>query len=152
RFLAANWSPKAAHVVIDIRSLDNKDRWLMSWDTATQRLQLVSRQRDEAWIGGPGTFGSWGWMDEHRFWYQSEQTGYAHLYIADLSNGQSTALTKGDFEIQSAQLSLDKKYFYVRSNKQHPGEQHFYRVRIADGNMEQITSMTGANQVQLSPD
>ena len=47
------------HAVLDIRSDDNKDRWLMLWDTATNKLKLLDRQRDEAWIGGPGIgFGS----------------------------------------------------------------------------------------------
>ena len=34
----------------------------------------------------------------------------------------------------------------------HPGEQHFYRLTIADGKKERITTMTGANQVTVSPD
>ena len=52
------WSPNAKYAVVDIRSQDNKDRWLMLWDTATRKLKLLDRQRDEAWIGGPGIFGS----------------------------------------------------------------------------------------------
>jgi dipeptidyl aminopeptidase/acylaminoacyl peptidase len=34
----------------------------------------------------------------------------------------------------------------------HPGEQQFYRLTIADGKKERITSMTGANLVAISPD
>ena len=152
RWLGPNWSPSGKYAVLDIRSLDNKDRWLMSWDSSNHTLSLVSRQRDEAWISGPGIFGSWGWIDENQFWYQSEETGYSHIYIYDFRTGSSRALTSGKYEIQSAQLSLDKKNFYVRANREHPGEQHFYRLRISDGNMEKITSMVGSNQVSLSPD
>lgn len=152
RFVGTSWSPMGSNVVLDIRSLDNKDRWLMGWDTASRQLKLVSRQRDEAWIGGPGMFGSQGWLDENRFWYQSEESGYSHIYIADLQKGESKALTQGNFEIQSAQLSLDKKNFYVRSNQIHPGEQHLHVVNIATGKMEKVTNMTGASQGVLSPD
>ncbi|MEI9908442.1 MAG: hypothetical protein WDO71_01465 [Bacteroidota bacterium] len=53
-FTATSWSPKGMYVVFDIRSDDNKDRWLMLWDTATHKLNLLDRQRDEAWIAGPG--------------------------------------------------------------------------------------------------
>jgi hypothetical protein len=48
------WSANGTNAVLEIRSTDNKDRWLMLWDTATHALKLLDRQRDEAWIGGPG--------------------------------------------------------------------------------------------------
>lgn len=148
------WSPKGTNVVLDIYSDDNKDRWLMLWDTSTRHLKLLDRQRDEAWIGGPGIgYGSrTGWIDENTFWFQSEATGYSHLYTINVLSGEKNALTSGNFEVQQAQLSLNKKYFYITTNEVHPGEQQFYRLSIADGKKERITTMTGANQVTLSPD
>lgn len=148
------WSPGGTNMVIDIRSNDNKDRWLMLLDTATGKLKLLDRQRDEAWIGGPGIgFGrNIGWVDENTLWFQSEATGYSHLYIMNVNTKQKLALTSGKYEVQQAQLSIDKKYFYITTNEVHPGEQQFYRLSIADGKKERITTMTGANQVTLSPD
>jgi len=153
-FGAALWSPAGTNMVIDIRSNDNKDRWLMLLDTATGKLKLLDRQRDEAWIGGPGiSFGrNMGWIDENRFWFQSESSGYSHLYVINVNTKQKQALTSGKYEVQQAQLSIDKKYFYISTNEVHPGEQQFYRLTIADGKKERITSMTGANQVTVSPD
>ncbi len=148
----AGWSPKGSYAVFDIRSQDNKDRWLMLWDTTTRQLRLLSRQRDEAWIGGPAAFGGSGWIDERTFWYLSEETGYAHLYTFDVKDNRKTALTSGNFEVLQAKLSNDKKYFYITTNEVHPGEQHFYRLTIADRKRERLTTMTGANQVSLSPD
>ncbi|MGZ8525415.1 MAG: prolyl oligopeptidase family serine peptidase, partial [Chitinophagaceae bacterium] len=147
-----NWSPNGEHAVLEIRSDDNKDRWLMQWDTATHKLKLLDRQRDEAWIGGPGIFGNLGWINENNFWFQSEATGYSHIYITNLKNGERKSLTSGNYEVQRVQLSIDKKYFYITTNEVHPGEQHFYRLNIATGKKEKITAQTGASQVTLSPD
>lgn len=146
------WSPNGKYAVLDIRSHDNKDRWLMRWDTATGKLKLLDRQRDEAWIGGPGLFGSMGWINETVFWFQSEATGYSHLYTIDVVNGEKRPLTSGKYEIQRAQLSHNKKYFYISANEVHPGEQHFYRLDIATGKKEKLTTQTGAHQVTISPD
>lgn len=146
------WSPAGKYALLDIRSQDNKDRWLMLWDTATQQLDLVDRQRDEAWIGGPGMFGSIGWIDDLTGWYQSEATGYSHLYLFNGSTRQKKALTSGKYEILRTQLSKDKKHFYITTNEVHPGEQHFYRLDIATGKKQQLTTQTGSNQVSLSPD
>lgn len=149
------WAPNASCAVVGIRSTDNKDRWLMLLDS-TGSLSSVDRQHDNAWIGGPGTGwfdgGNLGWINDRQCWFQSEKTGYSHLYITDITSKETKALTSGNFEIQSVQLSADKKFFYLTSNKQHPGEKHFYRLPVTGGNMEQLTRMTGANQAVLSPD
>ncbi len=152
-FTGPSWSPKGTYAVLDIRSQDNKDRWLMLWDTTSNKLSLLDRQRDEAWIGGPGIgFGRSGWIDDVTFWYQSETTGYSHLYAVNVGTGTKKALTSGNYEVQQAQLSRDKKYFFITTNEIHPGEQHFYRLTLADGKKEKITSLTGAHQVNVSPD
>ncbi|MGC4103534.1 S9 family peptidase [Ferruginibacter sp.] len=104
--------------------------------------------------GGPGIdFGrNIGWIDEQTLWYQSETTGYSHLYTINVNTGEKKALTSGKYEVQQVQLSRDKKYFYIITNEVHPGEQQFYRLSIADRKQERITTMTGANQVTISPD
>ncbi|MBS1947091.1 MAG: S9 family peptidase [Bacteroidetes bacterium] len=154
------WSPKGAYAVVDIHAHDNKDRWLMLLDAATGKLKLLDRQHDEAWIGGPGIgylFGGGtgisGWINENTFWYQSEEaTGYSHLYKTDVVTGEKTALTSGKYEVQQAQLSADKKYFYIITNEVHPGEQQFYKLPVNGGKAERITTMTGGNEVSISPD
>ncbi len=148
------WNEKGNSAVVDIRSQDNKDRWLMLLDGSTAKLSLLDRQRDEAWVGGPGTFGQSisGWIDDNTFWFQSEATGYSHLYKINIHTKQKAQITSGNFEVQQATLSKDKKYFYLITNQVHPGEQHFYRLLINGGAMEKLTTKTGAHQVVVSPD
>jgi len=152
-----SWSSQSTHAVLDIRSDDNKDRWLMLFDTTTGKLKLLDRQRDEAWIGGPGLGGIFsglnsGWINEANFWFQSEVTGYSHLYSVNVETGEKKALTSGKFEVLNADLSKDKKTFYLTTNEVEPGEQQFYRMPATGGKTERITTMTGANQVTISPD
>ena len=110
-----SWSPNGTYAILDIRSQDNKDRWLMMFDPKTTKLKLIDRQRDEAWIGGPGTGGfsgtNTGWITENTFWFQSEVTGYSHLYTVNVESGEKKTLTSGKYEVQQAEVSKDKKYF-----------------------------------------
>lgn len=152
-----SWSEDGKNAVVVVRSQDNKDRWIMALDPKTQKLKNLDRQRDEAWIGGPGMgfspFGnSTGWVDNQTFYYQSEADGYSHLYTVNVQTGEKKQLTKGKFEVQSVQLSDDKKYFYLSTNEVHPGEQHFYKMSVGGGERTKLTSMVGSNQVTLSPD
>ena len=151
-FSGPQWSPDGEHALLDIRSVDNKDRWLMLWDTSTAKLKLLDRQRDEAWILFQGVFDGLGWIDSTNIWFQSEGSGYSHLYTINVNTGQKKALTSGNYEVQTALLSNDKKHFYITTNEVHPGEKHFYRLTIANGKKEKITTQTGGCQVAVSPD
>ena len=150
------WSEDGENAVLSITSMDNKDRWIMLLDVTTGKLKLLDRQRDEAWIGGPGVgrYGSSvGWMpDNKHIWFQSEESGYAHLYTLNIKSGKKKALTSGNFEIYNPSISLDKQYWYFVSNEVHPGERHFYRMPVKGGNREQITQLQGRCDVTISPD
>ncbi len=149
------WSPDGKQAVVVVRAIDNKDRWLMALDPAGRTLKLLDRQRDEAWVGGPGIGGFQGvlgWVDNQTLYFQSEATGYSHLYTVNVTTGEKKQLTSGKFEVQQVQLARNKRYFYLTTNEIHPGEQHLYRMAVTGGERTKLTSMTGANDVTLSPD
>jgi dipeptidyl aminopeptidase/acylaminoacyl peptidase len=148
------WSEDGKNNVVVMRAQDNKDRWLMSLDPATQKLTLIDRQHDDAWVGGPGTgfgTGALGWIN-NQLWFQSEESGYAHLYVYDFTTSKKTALTSGKYEVQNVDLSRDKKFYYIITNEVHPGEKQFYKLPVAGGKAERLTTMTGNNEVTISPD
>jgi len=151
-FSSPQWSARGTYAVFEVRSDDNKDRWFVSWDTSMHKLKLLDRQRDEAWVPWQGVFGNTGWLNENTYWFLSEATGYSHLYTVDLITLEKKALTSGKYEVQQVNLSKDKKYFFITTNEVHPGEQQFYRLPVTGGKPERITTITGANQVTISPD
>lgn len=150
-----NWSPDGTQAVATLFAQDNKDRWIMKLDPESGKLSLIERLRDEAWIGGPGGGGfgaGGGWTDDTHYYFISEASGYAHLYLADVAAGTKQQLTSGKWEVQSVRLSNDKKTFYFSGNMEHPGITHFYKVPVAGGAPVKITSLKGGNEVVLSPD
>jgi dipeptidyl aminopeptidase/acylaminoacyl peptidase len=149
------FSPDGTKAVIQARAADNKDRWIASIDLTTGALTTLDRQRDEAWIAGPGIGwgGTLGWLpDSKHLYFQSEESGYSHLYLVDVTTKDKKALTAGKFEVFEPFLSKDKKSWYLTTSEVHPGERHFYRMPLMGGKMEQLTTMVGENQVVLSPD
>lgn len=142
--------------VVSIRALDSKDRWIMLLDLPTGQLKLLERQHDDAWIGGPGIGGfggGVGWLpDNQTIWYQSEATGYSHLYTLNVANGTKKALTSGNFEVLESNLSRDGQSFYLTASAEGPHERHFYKLPVSGGKLEKITTLKGGNEVVLSPD
>ncbi|MCX2679324.1 prolyl oligopeptidase family serine peptidase [Galbibacter sp. EGI 63066] len=151
------WNDKGTKAVLDINSNDYKDRWIVLLDAENGTVTNLDHQHDKAWIAGPG-IGGWrggslGWMpDDKNIWFMSEKTGYSHLYSMNVSSKKAKALTSGEFEIYDPKISKDKKRWYFASNKTHPGDRQFYSMPLKGGEFQQLTEMTGKNDVSLSPD
>ncbi|NQU51757.1 MAG: DPP IV N-terminal domain-containing protein, partial [Bacteroidetes bacterium] len=152
------WNETEDLAVVVALSRDNKDRWILLLDPATGDLDLLDRQRDEAWIGGPGiggwgfSTGNMGWMpDGKSIWFHSEETGYSHLYAVNIETKKKTTLTSGEFEVSEAFISNNKKHFYFTANKIHPGVSHFYKMPVWGGELTQITPLEGGNEITISP-
>ena len=145
--------------VAEIRSQDNKDRWIINLNLENGTFEEIEHQHDEAWIGGPGissysfnpeTLGFIG--DNETIHFQSEETGYSHLYIYNLKTKTKKQLTKGNWEVRDLTFSKDKKVFYLTTNSTHPGNRSFYKMNVSDGILQPILTKDGAHEVSLSPD
>jgi dipeptidyl aminopeptidase/acylaminoacyl peptidase len=151
-----SWNDDGSACILDIRSQDNKDRWLAQLNPLTGDLTTLDHQHDEGWIAGPGI----GWISEttlgfvnnSEYYFQSEETGYSHLYIYNILTHTKKALTRGNYEVRRVQISNDKKYFYFIANEEHPGIQHLYRIKSDGTAKEKLTSARGGYEFSLSPD
>jgi hypothetical protein len=147
------FSDNGEEAILELRSRDNKDRWITLMDLETGELKSLDRQRDEAWINGPGIGYSFdgsalGWLpDNKHIYFQSEETGYSHFYILNVNSGDKKALTHGEFEVFDPKLSNDKKHWFLTTSEVHPGERHLYKMPVMGGNMEKLTQMMGNNEI-----
>ena len=152
------WSKKGHSLLATIRSANNKDQWLLSFDVETGDKRIVSHEHDDAWVLNDDDAPSlslleYGFFDEGRkVWFVSEHTGFRHLYVVPLEGGPAQALTEGRYEIWNARLSRDEQTFYFRSNQDGSEVIHFYALPVSGGMPQKLTSEVGNHQVTLSPD
>ncbi|MEM6289478.1 MAG: prolyl oligopeptidase family serine peptidase, partial [Bacteroidota bacterium] len=152
------WSPDGRHAVVDVRTVDNKDRWLARLDPEAGTLSLLDRQRDEAWVAGPGI--SWwggtsagGWIPgTSLYWFQSERTGWSHLTTVDAASGEVEALTSGAFEVSSPVLNREASHWIFQSSEGDLGQRHVYRMAVGGGPRERLTDGVGRWDFALAPD
>jgi dipeptidyl aminopeptidase/acylaminoacyl peptidase len=142
-----SWSADSGAVGIEMYSIDHKDRWIASVDLTGFALVTQHRMTDAAWIDG--SFNEFGWLNDSRtLWYESEESGYAHLYVKPL-NGEARALTRGQFEVSSPQLSEDGRWFYVLSNEVAPYSYDVYRVPSGGGALQRLTKLEGVEKADV---
>ena len=144
------WSDDGGSLAIQIRAIDNKDRWIATVDFANHKLVNQNRLTDPAWINW--SFNEFGWARDNRtLWYDSEASGYSMLYTMT-PGGKPTALTHGQFEVSNPVQSPDGKWFYLRANVEAPYAYDVYRVAVGGGKLERITALQGMDDFTLSPD
>jgi len=154
------WSDDGTKVVVDARAVDNKDRWIFGLDVETGKTHVVAHDHDEAWISGPGIGDpdepgteTLGWMKgDQDIYFQSERTGFSHLYTASFAGGEPKALTSGKWEVDRAILANDKSRFFLVTNEADPGEQHVYAMSAEGGARAKLTSLAGGHSCVPSPD
>ncbi len=151
------WSPDGEHAVLVVRADDNKDRWIAALEPETGDLTVLDRQHDEAWIAGPGISGyggpgTVGWTPDGLFYFQSEATGWSHLYTVDPGTGEVRGLTSGEFEVSDSRLSRDGSTWTFTSTEASPHERHLYRMPVDGGERTRLTDDPGTYTAVPSPD
>jgi dipeptidyl aminopeptidase/acylaminoacyl peptidase len=141
------WSRDGRALAIQMVSIDNKDRWIASVDFGKYVLVPQHRLSDPAWINW--SLNQFGWLaDDRTLWYQSEETGYAHLYTK-APGAEARPLTQGAFEVSDPVLSADGRWFYVTSNAVAPYSYDVYRVSSGGGPLQRITRLQGLEKFAL---
>ena len=144
-----SWARDGSQVAVQLRAIDNKDRWITTVDFGKHRLVNQHRLSDSAWINW--SFNDFGWTrDSRSLWYLSEESGYSQLFTK-LPGAKAKALTSGKFEISDPQLTLDGRWFYVRANVEAPYSYDVYRVASTGGKLERISSVKGMDGFAVSP-
>ena len=146
------WHAEGELAAVQIRAIDNKDRWLAVVDTGAEAPALASRHRltDEAWINW--SFNDFGWLPgSETLWLLSEETGYSHFYTVDARSGSPEQHTSGDFEISEPVVRDDGESVLMLANRSHPGEYDLYRLDLGDDELVRITENRGIESFTVRP-
>ncbi|HUJ13164.1 MAG TPA: prolyl oligopeptidase family serine peptidase [Thermoanaerobaculia bacterium] len=146
------WSDDGKRAFLLVRSTDNKDAWIMAFDPETAKGRVLASMHDDAWVRTffvpePGWLG-----DNQTIYFTSEATGWMQLYEVPYDGGAAKQMTSGDWEIDSVDLSNDKKFFYLITSEESPFVRHLYRMSVAGGARVKLTGPDGLHEAVVSPD
>lgn len=139
--------------VLDLRTRDNKDRYLVSVENGV--LKLIDHQHDDAWIGGPGIEpwdvvpGKLEWITADDLLFQSEKSGYSHLYLYNQKTQKTEALTNGQWEVHDWFFLPNE--LYIQANKNHPGVRNVYKLNLKNKSLVPVWEEKGAAEVVMGP-
>lgn len=144
------WNTSGSNALVVVDQADNKARYLNSVDDKGS-IKTIDVIRDSAWVAGPCN-GCGGFIPgTNRAWFVNEADGFAHLYTINADGSDKKQLTRGKWEVLGARISDDGRFFELHTSEVSPFERQFYRMPIAGGASERITTQVGGHDVEISP-
>ena len=145
------FAPQGDRLLLELRSTDNKDRWIALLEPG-QPLRVLEHRRDPAWIGWD--FAQTGWLpDGSGLWWLSERSGHAQLLLQLLAEAEPRVLSPAGSEVRDVQLAPDGQSLFLLSNQSHPGIQRLAQVGLPAGPFELLSAPLGrVEEFDQSPD
>ncbi|MDH1469008.1 S9 family peptidase [Shewanella sp. GD03713] len=138
-----DWLPDSKHLSFQWQSRDQQklDLQLVALDALTKPKTLV-KERSDAWVNLNNDLHFL--KQQSAFIWASERDGFNHLYLFDLKGKLKTQLTKGNWAVDELEyIDETAGWVYFTSRKDTPIEKHLYRVLLAGGKVERVSSEAG---------
>lgn len=138
-----DWLPDSKHLSFQWQSRDQQklDLQLVALDALTKPKTLV-KERSDAWVNLNNDLHFL--KQQSAFIWASERDGFNHLYLFDLKGKLKTQLTKGNWAVDELEyIDETAGWVYFTGRKDTPIEKHLYRVPLAGGKVERVSSEAG---------
>ncbi len=155
------WLHDSERVAIERLNRGQNRLDLLFCDVSTGASKQILTEKDKYWVNISDDL--YFFLDDKRFLWSSERTGFRHYYLYDLAGKQLDQLTSGDWGITGTSgvgpgevnhSAVDEAHgaIYFRSNKSDARDTQLYRLSLADKSLTQITQQAGTHRVLIAPD
>lgn len=148
-----SWSPDEKSIFIQELNREQNHMKLNQYDVVSgEFIKTILEETDPKYVEplNPILFSK---IDSDKFYWQSRKDGYNHVYQCSVRNGIVAQITKGDWEVtQLTGFDADEKNMFFEATKESPIERHFYKINLANGKSEKLTTSAGTHAATISPD
>ncbi|MFP3593014.1 DPP IV N-terminal domain-containing protein [Chryseobacterium sp. SIMBA_038] len=150
---AITWSPDSKYIFVGVLNRGQNHMKMNQYDAATGDLvKTLFEESDSKYVEPqhPLTFFPNSNTD---FIWQSQRTGYNHLFHYSLEKGLVAQITKGDWLVTDILgFNEKKKEIYFTSTKETPLEKHLYRINWTNFKLQRLDNAEGVHTGVLSSD
>lgn len=123
------------------QSRDQHTLELIETELASGKQRVLVTETSKTWVP---LHNDLRFLKDGRILWNSERSGYEHLYLLSEDGRQATALTSGEWPVDSV-LAIDQAagQVYFAAGKDSPLDSQIYRVPLAGGPIERLSKNDG---------
>ena len=121
---------------------------LIEADLATGRQRVLQKETSKTWVP---LHDDLRFLKDGRILWNSERSGFEHLYVLSEDGSKATALTSGDWPVDGV-LAVDEAagFVYFAAGKDSPLDAQVYRVPLAGGAIERLSRTDGTHAASFA--
>ncbi|WP_419868817.1 S9 family peptidase [Chryseobacterium sp. CT-SW4] len=150
---AVTWSPDSKYIFVAVLNRAQNHMKMNQYNAVTGELvKTLFEESNDKYVEPqhPLVFFP---NSNTEFIWQSQRTGYNHLFHYSLEKGLVSQITKGDWLVTDILgFNEKKKEIYFVSTKESPLERHLYKINWATFKMQRIDTEAGMHSGVLSSD
>jgi len=145
------WLPDSSTLSFQRQSRDQKTLQLLFANTDTGASRVILTETSPTWVNLSDDLR---FLEDGRFIWSSERSGFRHLYLYDKNGRLIRPLTAGDWVVNRVYgVDEDKGRVYFDANRESPLEQHAYSAALDTNtaqNPQRITAEPGQHSLTFA--
>lgn len=150
---AVTWSPDSKYIFVGVLNRGQNHLTMNQYDAATGNfIKTLFEETSDKYVEPQHPLIFFPNSNTDFIW-QSQRTGYNHLFHYSLEKGLVAQITKGDWLVTDILgFNEKKKEIYFASTKETPLEKHLYRINWINFKMQRLDNEDGIHTGILSSD
>lgn len=147
-FLIVNvaWAPDAKTLTYQVQN--REQTWLdLVSATPDGETEMLIHETTKAWVE---PLASPVWLSDGSFLWQSERTGFRHLYRYNADGQAYRPITKGDWEVREVH-GTDGHYVYFSGTERTSFGLDVYRIKLDGSDLQRLSSEEGTHTALFNP-
>ncbi len=133
-----DWIPGSNEFLLQRLNRLQNDNSLLAVNAATGSIRPVGSDTDDAWVEVCDWI-RW-WPDHRHFTFISERDGWKHVYMIDVTNGETRLLTPGEFDVTELyHVNLEEQACYFQASPDDPTSRYLYRQTFGRPQLDRLT-------------
>lgn len=150
---AVSWSPDSKYIFVGVLNRDQNDLKMNMYDASTGNfVKTIFEEKSDKYVE-PQHALLFLPKSNTDFLWQSQRTGYNHLFQYNIYNGLVKQITKGEWLVTDVLgFNAAKNEVFVQGTKESPLEKHLYKVNLNSLKQERLDKEPGVHTGILSSD
>lgn len=144
------WRPNSRDVIFQVQNRTQTWLDLMASDPSSGEVERLLREESPSWVNllSPPR-----WLENGSFLWESERTGFRHLYHYAANGKLIRPVTQGDWSVTSIEaLDEEAKELIIGATKDGEINRNVYRIGLDGQGLRRLTEGDGTHSIRFNKD